>query len=133
MDNIYIRIGNKLYRQIIGIPMGTNCASLVADLFLFCYERDFMTSHSDYYQADIIEAFNPTSRHYDDLLNIDNPYFEGMVIQIYMYPTELQLNKANTSKLRHPFWIYIIKFYLFLTVLFPQKFMIKAMTFILIL
>ena len=40
LDNIFIRFGSKLYRQIVGIPMGTNCASLVADLFLFCYERD---------------------------------------------------------------------------------------------
>ena len=40
LDNIYIRFGTKLYRQIVGIPMGTNCAPLVADLFLFCYERD---------------------------------------------------------------------------------------------
>ena len=43
LDNIYIRFGTKLYRQIVGIPMGTNCAPLVADLFLFWYERDFMT------------------------------------------------------------------------------------------
>ena len=41
LDNIYIRSGTKLYRQIVGIPMGTNCAPLVADLFLFCYERDY--------------------------------------------------------------------------------------------
>ena len=41
LDNIYIRFGSKLYRQNEGIPMGTNCAHLVADLFLFCYERDF--------------------------------------------------------------------------------------------
>ena len=47
LDNIYIRFGTKLYRQIVGIPMGTNCAPLVADLFLFCYERDFMTTLSD--------------------------------------------------------------------------------------
>ena len=40
LDNIYIRFGTKLYRQIVGIPMGTNCAPIVADLFLFCYERD---------------------------------------------------------------------------------------------
>ena len=43
LGNIYIRFGTKLYRQIVGIPMGTNCAPLLADLFLFCYERDFMT------------------------------------------------------------------------------------------
>ena len=40
-DNIFIRFWTKLYRQFIAIPMGINCARLVADLFLFCYERDF--------------------------------------------------------------------------------------------
>ena len=53
LDNIYIRFGNKLCRLIVGIPMGTNCAPLVADLFLFCYERDFMTSVSVDNQAGI--------------------------------------------------------------------------------
>ena len=101
LDNIYIRFGTKLYRQIVGIPMGTNCAPLVADLFLFCYERDFMTSLSDVKQSEIIEAFKSTSRYLDDLLNIDNPYFEGMVNRIY--PPELQLNKANTSDTEAPF------------------------------
>ena len=46
LDSIFIRFGTKLYRQVVGIPMGTNCASLVADLFLFCYERDVMMSLS---------------------------------------------------------------------------------------
>ena len=103
LDNIYIRFGTKLYRQIVGIPMGTNCAPLVADLFLFlyCYERDFMDSLNHDNQADVIEAFNSTSRYLDDLLNIDNPYFEGMVNQIY--PSELQLNKANISNIEAPF------------------------------
>ena len=55
--------------------MGTNCAPLVADLVLFCYERDFMFSLSDYNQNDIIEAFNSTSKYLDNLRNIDNPYF----------------------------------------------------------
>ena len=57
LDNIFIRFGSKLYRQIVGIPMGTNCAPVIADLFLFCYERDFMLSLSDNNQSDIIEAF----------------------------------------------------------------------------
>ena len=56
-----------------------------------------MLSLSDNNQTDIIEAFNSISRYLDDLLNIDNPYFEQMVGQIY--PTELQLNKANSSVL----------------------------------
>ena len=68
LDNIYIRFGTKLYRQIAGIPMDTNCAPLVAYLFLYCYERDFMDSLNHDNQADVIEAFNSTSRYVDDLL-----------------------------------------------------------------
>ena len=75
--------------------MGTNCVPLVADMFLFCYERDFMLSLSEDSQSDVIEAFNSTSRYLDDLLNIDNNFFDSMVNRIY--PSELQLNKANVS------------------------------------
>ena len=75
--------------------MGTNCTPLVADLFLFCYERDFMMSLSVENQSEIIEALSSTSRYLDDLLNIDNTYFDGLISQIY--PSELQLNKANSS------------------------------------
>ena len=75
--------------------MDTNCAPMVADLFLFCYERDFMMSLSDDKQTDVINAFNTTSRYSDDILNINNVYFDNMVSQIY--PSDLQLNKANTS------------------------------------
>ena len=81
--------------------MGTNWAPLIADLFLFCYERDFMTSFSDVKQAEITEAFKSTSRYLNDLLNIDTPYFEGMVNRIY--PPELQLIKANSSDTEAPF------------------------------
>ena len=60
-DSIHIRFGTKLYRQIVGIPMGTNCAPLVAVFFFFfffffCYGRDFMMSLSVVKQAEIIEA-----------------------------------------------------------------------------
>ena len=74
--------------------MSTNCAPLVADLL--CFERDFMVSLSDNNQADIVEAFKfkLDLRYLDDLLNIDNPYLEQRVCQIY--PTELKLNKANS-------------------------------------
>ena len=68
LDIIYIRFGSKLYRQIVGITMGTNCAPLVADLFsFFYYGRDFMLSLSDDNQSKVIEAFNSSSRYLDDL------------------------------------------------------------------
>ena len=86
LDNIFIRFGTKLYRQVVGIPMGTNCAPLVADLFLFYYERGFMVFLSDDKQADVIDAFNITSRYLDNILNINNVYFDKMVSQ--RAPTE---------------------------------------------
>ena len=94
LDNIYFRFG-KLYRQNVGIPMGTNCAPRVADLFLFCYEKDFMKSLTKEKRYDLIDSFNSNSKYLDKLLNIDNIRFEHMVHRIY--PAELQLNKANAS------------------------------------
>ena len=86
--------------------MGTNCAPLVADLFLFCYERDFMKSLTKEKRYDLIDAFNLTSRYLDDLLNIDNIHFELMVHRIY--PAELQLNKANASDTEAAFLLKLI-------------------------
>ena len=84
------------------MPKGTNCTPHVADLFLFCYKRDFMLSHSNNNQADVVEVFYSTSRYLvDDLLNTDNPFCEQMVRQIY--PTELQLNEANSLDSEAPF------------------------------
>ena len=74
--------------------MGMNCSLLAADLFLFCYEGDFMLSLSDNNQSGVIEAFNSASIYLDGLININNPYFELMICQIYSY--ELQLNKMNS-------------------------------------
>ena len=74
--------------------MGTNCAPLVVDLFLFCYERDFMMSLSDDKMAYVIDAFNTTSRYLDNFLKINNVYF-GNIVKSNI-PSELQLNKAYT-------------------------------------
>ena len=63
--------------------MGTYCAPLVANLFLICYERDFRPSLSNDNQAELIEAFSSTSRYCDDLLNIDNDFFDSMVNHTY--------------------------------------------------
>ena len=71
--------------------MGINCAPLVADMFLFCYEGDFMTSLSDDNKADIIEALNSTSRYLDDLLIMKSLF-------------QLQLDNANTSDTVAPFF-----------------------------
>ena len=76
--------------------MDTNCVPLVADLFMFCYERDFIMSPSE-----DTEAFSSTSRYLDHLLNVDNKYFDDLINQIYS--TELQLNKVYFSEIEAPF------------------------------
>ena len=85
----------RLSEVLVGIPRGTNCAPLVAFLFLFCLEGDFKLPPSGNNQADVVKAYNSTLRYLDDLLNIGNPYFEQMMSQIYS--TQLQLNRANCS------------------------------------
>ena len=96
----FYSIRTNVYRHAVGVPMGTNYAPLVAKLILFCYE-DFMMSLSDDKQADTINAFNTISRYLGAILNINNVYFDNMVIQIY--PSELKLIKANTSDTKTSF------------------------------
>ena len=91
-----MQFDGMVYRQIVGIPMGTNCAPLIADLlFLYCYESDFMSVLYKSKCHDLIDMFNDTSRYLHDTFTIDNPEFENYIPDIY--PAELLLNKANTS------------------------------------
>ena len=93
-ENIYVQFDGMVYQQIVGIPMGTNCAPLIADLFLYCYSGEFY-------------KFNDTSRYFDDTFTIDNPKFAKKNIPD-IYPREIQLNiKANTldKEIKHLSWI----------------------------
>ena len=95
MENIYVQFGDMVYQQIVGIPMGTNCAPLIVDLFLYCYERDFMSNLQKPKRFDLIDKFNDTSRYLDDIFTIDNSEFAEHIPDIN--PRELQLSKANAS------------------------------------
>ena len=69
--SLYIKVGNKVFRQQVGIPMGTNCAPLLANLFLFYYEYEYMKNLvKDNLQAAM--KFNGTMRYIDDLLTLNN-------------------------------------------------------------
>ena len=84
-----------VYQQIAGIRMGTNCTLLIADLFLYSSERDFMPQLHKSKRYDYIDMLNDTSQYLDVIFIIDDPDFEKNIPDIY--PTELQLNKAYTS------------------------------------
>ena len=95
LDGVFIRFGAKLCGQVVGIPVGTNCAPLVAGLFLFCYEGDFMMALSDDRRADVVDAFDTTFGCLGGVLDVGDVCFDNIVGQIY--PSGLQLNKANAS------------------------------------
>ena len=108
--------------------MGSNCAPLVADLFLFCYERDFMMSLSDDKQTDVIDAFNTTSRYLDDILNINNVYFDNIISQVYPSLQSSSLIKPIPLIPKPHFYTCICQF---LMILFLENIMINVTTLIL--
>ena len=103
LDNIYVRFSDTVYRQVVGIPMGTNCAPLIADLFLYTFERDFTRKLVKEKKYEIIGGFSRKSRYLDDILTIDNPWFDSYKYEIY--PKELHLNKASKYDNEKLFWI----------------------------
>ena len=107
MENIDVQFDGMVYQQIVGIPMGTNCAPLIADLFLYSYEMDFMSNFQKSKRFDLIDKFNDTYRYLDDIFTIDNPAFAEHISDIY--PRGLQLNKANTSHTETSFLDFNIK------------------------
>ena len=98
VDNIFVVFGGKVYQQIVGIPMGTNCAPLLADIFLYSYEAEFIQSLLSTGKTKLASQFNFTYRYIDDVLSINNPDFENFLGQ--MYPAELEIKdttESNTS------------------------------------
>ena len=98
VDNIFVVFGGKVFQQIVGIPMGTNCAPLLVDIFLYSYEAEFIQSLLSAGKKKIASQFNFTYRYIDDVLSINNPDFENYLGQ--MYPTELEIKdtaESNTS------------------------------------
>ena len=98
VDNIFVVLGGKVFQQIVGIPMGTNCAPLLADIFLYSYEAEFIQSLLSTGKTKLASQFNFTYRYIDDVLSIKNPDFENYLGQ--MYPAELEIKdttESNTS------------------------------------
>ena len=94
MDNIFIQVGNKTFRQCIGIPMGTDCAPLLANLFLFHYEYNFMRGLIKT-NINLAKRFSTTVRYIDNLLTLSNTKFHEEITNIY--PSELILKKTTES------------------------------------
>ena len=88
IDNIFVVFEGKVFQQIVGIPMGTNCALLLADIFLYSYEAEFIQSLLSHGKKQLASQFNFTYRYINDILSINNPDFHDYLGQ--MYPVELE-------------------------------------------
>ena len=71
IENIYVQFDGMVYQRIVSIPMGTNCAPLIADLFLYCYERDFMSNLQKSKRFDLIDKLNDISTIYSPLITLN--------------------------------------------------------------
>ena len=95
VDNIFVVFGGKVFQEIVGIPMGTNCAPLLADILLYSYEVDFIQSLLSIGKKKLAYQFNFTYRCIDDLLSINNPDFDNYLGQ--MYPADIEIKKTTES------------------------------------
>ena len=88
IDNIFAMFGGRAFQQTVGIYMGTNCASLLIDLFFYSYETDFMKN-----EKNLARSFNFTFRYIDDVLSLNNSRFGDSVDRIY--PIELEIKDTT--------------------------------------
>ena len=91
LDDMYVQFGDQLLRQVMGRPMGTNCASLLANFYLAMYELAFLENLADLatnttnpqakqtQAKHILKSFLMTGRYIDDLLSINNPYLKFLL------------------------------------------------------
>ena len=92
IDNIFGEFGGRILQQTIGIPMGTNCEPLLADLVLYSYEAEFVQSLLQAGKKHLAQQFNFTYRYTDDVLSLKNTNFTEYLE--FIYPHELEIKET---------------------------------------
>ena len=95
IDNIFVSFGGILFQQVVGIPMGTNCAPLLVDLFIYSYESEFLQKLEKDKKIHEARAFNFAYRYIDDVLSINNSIFAEFLPLIY--PPELKVKETTDT------------------------------------
>ena len=95
MDNIFVMFDGCVFQQTVGIPMGTNCAPLLADLFLYSYEADFIQGFLKKTEKKLVRSFNFTFRYIDDVLSLNNSRIGDFVDRLY--PIELEIKDTTDT------------------------------------
>jgi hypothetical protein len=97
IDNIFVMLGGRVFQQTVDISMGTNCAPLLADLFLYSYEADFIQGLFKKKKKKLARCFNVTFRYIDDILSLNNSRFGDFVDRIY--PIELEIKDTTDTEI----------------------------------
>ena len=95
IDNIFVEFGGRIFQQTIGIPMGTSCTQLLADLFLYSYEAEFVQSLLQAVKKHLAQQFNFTYRYIDDVLSLKNTKFAEYLE--FIYPRELEIKETTET------------------------------------
>ena len=95
IDNIFVDFGGRTFQQTVGIPMGTNCAPLLADLFLYSYEAEFVQSLLQANKKHLAQQFNYTYRYIDDVLSLKNTKLAEYLE--FIYPSELEIKETTET------------------------------------
>ena len=95
VNNIYVSFGGQLFRQMVGIPMGTDCAPLLADLFLYSYENEVLDKLIKEGKRKLARRFNLSYSYIDDLISFNNKRFKEFISDIY--PKELTISETTES------------------------------------
>jgi hypothetical protein len=95
IDNIFVMSGGCVFQQTVGIPIGTKCAPLLADLFPYSYEADFIQGLLKKNEKKPARSFNFTFRYRDYVLSLNNSRFGDFVDRIY--PIELEIKDTTDT------------------------------------
>ena len=94
LDNIFVKYNGKIFKQVIGIPMGTDCAPLLANLFLFFYEKNFINQLDEIGDTDTLLKLSNIGRFIDDLITLNDHSMLNELLAL-IYPECMVINKTN--------------------------------------
>ena len=95
IDNIFVMFGGHVFQQTVGIPKGTNCAPLLADLFLYTYEAEFLEGLLKKKEKTVAQTFNFTFRYIDDVLSFNNAFGDYLHS---IYPSKLEIKDTTITQ-----------------------------------
>lgn len=107
IDDTIVVFGGQVFQQTVGIPMGTNCAPLFADLFLYSYEAECLQNLLKKQDTKLAQSFNFTFLYIDDDLSLSNSKFDDCLHLIS--PSELEIKDTTESPESPHTWIYFLK------------------------